>query len=95
MAADEFSFDIATSDTGVAACRPAPPQMLAQLTDVERQVLHGLCSGKTNKQIAMSQGKSAHTVRNQLHHIFVKLSVTNRAEAAARYAIALEVPTKV
>ena len=57
------------------------PDAAASLTARERQVLEGLCSAKSNKEIARDLGVSDKTVRNQLTSIFAKLGVTSRQEA--------------
>jgi len=57
------------------------PDAAASLTARERQVLDGLCSAKSNKEIARDLGVSDKTVRNQLTSIFAKLGVTSRQEA--------------
>ncbi len=58
----------------------------ADLSDKEKRVLLHLAEGETNKEIAEKLFLSEGTVRNYVSHIFSKLSVANRAEAAA-YAI--------
>jgi two-component system, NarL family, response regulator DevR len=56
------------------------------LTSQERQVLFLIAEGKTNREIATELFLSEGTVRNYVSSILSKLSVSNRAEAAA-YAI--------
>ncbi len=56
------------------------------LTGQEKQVLALIASGKTNREIAAELFLSEGTVRNYVSSILSKLSVSNRAEAAA-YAI--------
>ena len=51
------------------------------LTGRESEVLELLAKGLANKQIAVSLGISEHTVKFHVSSIFVKLNVTNRAEA--------------
>ncbi len=53
------------------------------LTLREVEVLHGLASGRANKQIAGDLGISEHTVKFYTSSIYGKLGVTNRAEAVA------------
>lgn len=55
---------------------------LARLTRREREIHHWLVEGKTNEDIAIILGISAHTVKNHLSHIFEKLGVENRTAAA-------------
>ncbi len=56
------------------------------LTGQEKQVLSLIARGKTNREIAADLFLSEGTVRNYVSSILSKLSVSNRAEAAA-YAI--------
>lgn len=52
------------------------------LTDREMEILYLVNEGQSNKQIAKSLRISLHTVKNHVHRILDKLSVTNRREAA-------------
>lgn len=54
--------------------------VLADLTDAERQVAVELMQGATNEEIARKRGTSYNTVANQLKAVYAKLGVTNRAE---------------
>lgn len=56
------------------------------LTDQELRVLSLVAEGKTNREIAQSLFLGEGTVRNYVSSILSKLSLTNRAEAAA-YAV--------
>lgn len=56
------------------------------LTQQEMQVLALIMEGKTNKEIAAELYLSPGTARNYVSNVLSKLSVSNRAEAAA-YAI--------
>lgn len=56
------------------------------LSEQERRVLEWVTKGKTNKEIAVVMRLSPKTVKNYLSHIFQKLQVTRRSEAAARFA---------
>ncbi len=53
------------------------------LTDQERRILPLIADGKTNREIGVMLALSEHTVRTYMSHIFQKLHVTRRAEAAA------------
>lgn len=57
---------------------------LDALTSREREVLEALADGDTNAQIAKKLWISHHTVRSHVEHIFEKLNVKTRTEAAAR-----------
>ncbi len=54
------------------------------LTARERQVLELIEGGLSNKDIALRLGIKAHTVKNHLHHVYDKLRVSTRGEAAAK-----------
>ncbi|KAB2657658.1 MAG: response regulator transcription factor [Verrucomicrobia bacterium] len=56
---------------------------MADLPDVEREILRMVALGKTNKEIAAVLDFAETTVRNYLSRIFQKIGVANRAEAAA------------
>lgn len=58
----------------------------SDLTSKEKRVLALIAEGQTNRDIASELFLSEGTVRNYVSSIFSKLSVSNRAEAAA-YAI--------
>jgi two-component system, NarL family, response regulator DevR len=64
----------------------------AELTPQELNVLSGIASGKTNREIAEMLHLSPGTVRNYVSNILSKLDVSNRAEAAA-YAVENRLPT--
>jgi DNA-binding NarL/FixJ family response regulator len=55
------------------------------LTSREAEILMLLAQGLSNKEIANKANISAGTVRNHLEHIFKKLHVRCRTEAAAKY----------
>ncbi len=58
----------------------------SQLTDQEMRVLGLVAEGRTNREIAQALFLGEGTVRNYVSSILSKLSLTNRAEAAA-YAV--------
>ncbi|MBI4590029.1 MAG: response regulator transcription factor [Candidatus Rokubacteria bacterium] len=69
--------------------RLAAGQQLDEITSLsaqERKVLALVAEGKTNKEIAAALGLSDKTVKNYLSHIFEKLNLSRRAEAAAYFA---------
>lgn len=61
----------------------SPAARIDRLTPAEADVMRWLAAGKTNLQIGELRGRSAATVRNQLHSIFTKLGVATRGEAVA------------
>lgn len=68
------------------AARKEEAAAFAELTDQELRVLAQVAEGKTNRQIAKALFLGEGTVRNYVSSILSKLSLTNRAEAAA-YAV--------
>lgn len=64
---------------------PATGDPLAELSDRERQVLHQLADGLTDREIADRLGISPRTVETHVGSILHKLGVKNRAQAARRY----------
>ena len=57
--------------------------MLPGLTAREQQILDLIAEGCTNRKISSSLSISESTVENHVHHIFVKLGISNRAQAVA------------
>jgi len=55
------------------------------LSPQERRVLALVAEGKTNKEIAAALNLSDKTVKNYLSHIFQKLQITRRSQAAAYF----------
>jgi len=55
---------------------------LSELTHQERRVLTLVASGQRNAKIAHELCISTRTVENHLYHIFDKLGVSSRTEAA-------------
>ncbi|MGC4747928.1 response regulator [Micromonospora sp. DT201] len=56
------------------------------LTRREQDVIELLCAGHSNAAIGRRLLLTEKTVKNHLHHIFVKLRVTNRTEAVLRWS---------
>ncbi|MGA9532083.1 MAG: response regulator transcription factor, partial [Anaerolineales bacterium] len=52
------------------------------LTKREKQVLRCVVDGKTNAEIGQDLGISEKTVEKHLEHVFSKLDVSSRVEAA-------------
>jgi DNA-binding CsgD family transcriptional regulator len=55
---------------------------LDQLTERERQVVHGVTTGLSFKLIAKQLNLSPSTISNHLYRIYQKLNINNRAELA-------------
>lgn len=64
--------------------RPGPERqdVLASLTDRERQILEHLARGESNKTIARALDISHDTVKLHVRHILAKLNLSSRVEAA-------------
>lgn len=66
--------------------QPAPPPAVrdgqVKLTEREREILHHLACGKSNKSIAKALNISHDTVKLHVRHILSKLNMTSRVEAA-------------
>jgi DNA-binding CsgD family transcriptional regulator len=62
-----------------------------RLSRREREALAHLAQGLSNREIASNLGISINTVNKHVQHIFAKLNVHNRTQAA-RKAIELERP---
>jgi DNA-binding NarL/FixJ family response regulator len=56
---------------------------LEKLSPQEQRVVQLVAKGKTNKEIATHLTLSDNTVRNSIAHIFHKLKLSRRAQAAA------------
>ena len=66
--------------------RDAQPDAEQDLSDRERQVLGLLSQGMADKQIAAELDISSRTVRFHLEHIYAKLHVRSRIEAAVKHS---------
>ncbi len=62
---------------------PKPTPEMETLTDRERQILHLLTLGLSNKEIGEELSISPYTAKAHLHHILEKLNLRSRVEAAA------------
>ena len=55
----------------------------AGLTERERQIMHLVCEGESNKKVGRKLNLSESTVKVHLHHIYQKLAIRNRTALAA------------
>jgi len=69
------------SELLVVECLSAPAKELAVLTSRERQVLHHISTGLTNREVAARLGLHVKTIKYYLTGAFKKLNVTNRVQA--------------
>jgi len=64
--------------------------MFPVLTEREEQVLKLIAMGLSNREISDNLTICESTVENHIHHIYVKLGISNRAQAVA-YAFQLRI----
>lgn len=74
---------VPTSMLGSLLPRWGAPEIGADLSDRERQVLDGLARGLTNAVLAEELFLSVHTVRGHVQRILMKLGAHSRLEAVA------------
>jgi DNA-binding CsgD family transcriptional regulator len=60
-----------------------PGRPSTALTERERQILHLVCGGQSNKKVGRKLNLSESTVKVHLHHIYQKLAIRNRTALAA------------
>jgi DNA-binding CsgD family transcriptional regulator len=77
---------LSQGDAGYAEGRSAEPgsDIRDTVTERESEVLALISRGSSNKQIAQALGISPETVKSHVKHIFLKLAVSTRTEAAFR-----------
>jgi DNA-binding NarL/FixJ family response regulator len=68
----------------ISARLPGLPPCLVQLSPAERVVAAHIAEGLSNREIALTLGKSEATVKNQVSAILHKLAVPTRARLIAR-----------
>ena len=68
----------------ISARLPAVCPLLGILSPAERMVAVHLAEGLSNREIAVTLGKSEATVKNQVSAILSKLAVPSRARLIAR-----------
>jgi len=54
------------------------------LSPAERRIVHEVCAGRRNEEVARRLGKSLGTVKNQLSSVYRKLGVGSRVELVLR-----------
>jgi len=69
-------------DRGLISKETVKPKSSTELTDRELEVLRNVAMGATNKKISERLSISPHTVKSHVVHIFNKLGVNDRVQAA-------------
>src|SRR6266571_3842650 len=75
---------VAASLLAALAAGSVAGPLRAHLTDREREVVHLIDDGLSNKEIARELGIEVATVKNHVHNILEKVQVHRRGEAAAQ-----------
>ena len=74
-----------TANTGVAGGQGGGPQLIDEmLTEREREVMHLLMSGRSNREIAAAMGIEQATVKAHLGRMLRKTRASNRVELTLR-----------
>ncbi|MCP3951656.1 MAG: hypothetical protein GY697_05475 [Desulfobacterales bacterium] len=79
-----FSLEVTSRNPGPDPANPEAPLagIETDLTDREIEVLRLMAEGATNTEIAVILSISPHTVKSHVVHIFNKLGVNDRTQAA-------------
>ena len=81
--AEAFAVDIAPVTVALTPADQGKATLFGNLTPTELEVLRQLVGGSTTKEIAAELVVAISTVDRHITHIYAKLGVRNRAEAAA------------
>lgn len=65
---------------------PKDDPLLSKLSPQEREIVHHIAEGKTNKEIADEMFLAEKTVKNYVSNLLAKLGMSRRSEAAAYVA---------
>ncbi len=65
---------------------PKDDPLLSRLSPQEREIVHHIAEGKTNKEIADQMFLAEKTVKNYVSNLLSKLGMSRRSEAAAYVA---------
>jgi DNA-binding NarL/FixJ family response regulator len=89
LAADRTAFQPAMTESLMAALRRSPPvapdaSTAEPLTAREREVLHLICAGYSNKEIADLLALAEGTVKNHVSNLLLKLNARDRTRAALK-----------
>lgn len=72
---------------------PKDDPLLSRLSPQEREIVHRIAEGKTNKEIAEEMFLAEKTVKNYVSNLLAKLGMSRRSEAAA-YVARIEAEAK-
>ena len=67
----------------LSAGNASAENVLTVLTDRERQIMHLVSEGLSNKEVGRQLNISDGTIKVHLHHIYQKLAISNRTALAA------------
>jgi two-component system, NarL family, nitrate/nitrite response regulator NarL len=84
------SYVAPTLSARLLSSRTAKPDVMAELTSREQEVLHLVAAGLSNKHVARRLELHEKTVKHHMTQILAKLGVTNRTEAAMALRDAIE-----
>ena len=71
-------------DSGQRLGQSQPSSLVEPLTPREREILHLVASGASNQEISQELFITVNTVKTHITHIYGKLGVTRRTQAASR-----------
>lgn len=89
LADDRMAIQPAMTESLMSAIRRGPPDqkesyLVDQLTDRERAVLHLICAGYRNREIADLLSLAEGTVKNHVSNLLLKLDARDRTRAALK-----------
>ena len=88
LAANRTAFQPALTESLMAAIRRSPAasadKVAEPLTGREREVLHLICAGYSNKEIAILLEVAEGTVKNHVSNLLLKLNARDRTRAALK-----------
>ena len=88
LADDRTAFQPAMTESLMAALRRSPPTsdsyVAEPLTAREKEVLHLICAGYSNKEIADLLALAEGTVKNHVSNLLLKLNARDRTQAALK-----------
>jgi two-component system nitrate/nitrite response regulator NarL len=83
IAASQAVWPLASLGDAANHAKIMAPERSLTLTERERQIMHLVSEGLSNKEIGRRLSVSDGTIKVHLHHIFEKLQISNRTSLAA------------